>query len=155
MNCKGTDDLREFLWADYKKGMWDGDHLSGILKYETSLAGMPSIGFREYRQIATAFMEKHLKHKLVNDSIQVDNMYDLQAGHSSLTTEVNYAIGDTDHRFVTREALHQFFLRSKSWFGLLLVLNKMKRDSGINCLTALADLVVQIEASVFPKMRYI
>ena len=131
MNCKGTDDLREFLWADSKKGLWEGDYLSDILKVETSLANMPSIGFREYRQIATAFMEKHLKYKFDSGSIEVDNMFDLQAGHSSLTTGTHYAVGDTDHRHVTRDALHQFYLASKAWHDLTLELMSKKYIPGI------------------------
>ena len=137
MNCKGTEDLKEFLWADAKKGLWDGDYLSGILKYETTSAEMQPLGFKEYRQIATAFMEKHLKHNLEQIWIQVDNMYDLQAGHSSMTTEVNYARGDTDHRHVTRDAMHQFHLISQSWYGLLLRLKLNKQEHGIISLNLL------------------
>ena len=42
-NCKGTKDLREFLWADYKKGLWDGEYLSDQLKLQTSKHGMRAL----------------------------------------------------------------------------------------------------------------
>ena len=29
--CKGAADLNEFMWADYKKGVWDGEFLSNLL----------------------------------------------------------------------------------------------------------------------------
>ena len=63
-NCKGRNDLCEFLWADYKKGIWTGEYLSDLLKMHTSKNNMRALGFREYRQIAVAFMEKHLKYNI-------------------------------------------------------------------------------------------
>src|SRR3979490_1696896 len=102
-NLKGQNDLKEFLWTDARSGLWNGDHLSDLLKKYTSEGGIPGLGFQEYRQVATAFMEFHLKYK-VNDLQTLWNaVYDLQAGHSSKTAGSAYAIASTDHRIVTRE----------------------------------------------------
>ena len=40
--CKGAVDLNEFMWADHKKGVWDGKFLSDLWKDVT--AGHESIG---------------------------------------------------------------------------------------------------------------
>jgi len=69
--------------------------------------------------VATAFMEKHLKYKADELQIIWDAIYDLQAGHSSRTAGIAYAIGTKDHRSVSRDAMHQFYLASKSWHELL------------------------------------
>jgi hypothetical protein len=114
--CDGASDLNEFLWADYRKGVWDGDFLSDRLQISTSGHGMHGLGFQEYRQVATAFMERHLKHR-EDDS---DSWLDIQAGHSSHTREMEYARSTEDHRQVSREAMHKFFLISKEWHKLLL-----------------------------------
>jgi len=34
-NCNGKDDLKEFLWADYRKGRWNGEFLTCILPMNT------------------------------------------------------------------------------------------------------------------------
>lgn len=116
----GHSDLKEFLWADHKRGIWNGDYLSGLLKKYTSTGGLPGLGFQEYRQVATAFMERHLKFK-VNEMQNIwDAIYDLQAGHSSHTAGTAYAIASTDHRSISRDALHKYFLASKGWYELLL-----------------------------------
>ena len=119
-NCKGADDLDEFLWADYKKGIWTGEHLSDLLKVHTSKNKMHGLGFREYRQVAIAFMEKHLKHKLNEPWEQVENVFNLQAGHVGRTVEKHYAGASGDSRVVGREAMHQYYLASKAWYLFLL-----------------------------------
>jgi hypothetical protein len=121
-NCKGADDLNEFLWADYRKGVWDGDVISDQLKIETASHGMHSLGLREYRQVATVFMEKHLKYKASVENVNA--VLDLQAGHSSRTAET-YAVATEDHADITREAMHQYCLESDEWSELLL----SQRDS--------------------------
>src|SRR6202048_5328092 len=79
----GEADLREFLWADYKKGIWDGDYLSGLFKQYTNQHEMHGLGFQEYRQVATAFMEVHLKYKEDYLEKDKDSTWALQAGYSS------------------------------------------------------------------------
>jgi hypothetical protein len=59
--CKGMSDLNEFMWADHRKGLWTGDFMSDRLQLATSNHKMHSLGFQEYRQVATSFMEIHLK----------------------------------------------------------------------------------------------
>ena len=48
-HCKGADDLGEFIWADYKKGLWNGDFISDLLKKQTSKHEIRALGFREYK----------------------------------------------------------------------------------------------------------
>lgn len=119
--CKGAADLNEFMWADHKKGVWDGEFLSDLLQTYTSEHGMRGLGFQEYRQVATAFMEKHLKYKVDDSDNNVNAIFDVQAGHSSRTAGMEYARSTEDHRQVGREAMHKFFLVSMQWQDLLLV----------------------------------
>ena len=51
--------LKEFLFADYKR-MSSSDQISDALKLETNRGISVSLGIREYRHVATAFMEEHL-----------------------------------------------------------------------------------------------
>ena len=115
-NYEGAADLNEFMWADYRKGVWDGEFLSDRLQIYTSGHGMHGLGFQEYRQVATAFMEKHLKYKL--DEFE-DSMLDIQAGHTSRTAGMEYARSTEDHRQVGREVMHKFYLVSNAWQRLL------------------------------------
>jgi hypothetical protein len=123
-NCKGTKDLREFLWADYKKGLWDGEYLSDQLKLQTSKHGMRALGFREYRQVATAFMEKHLKYRVTDKTLSLESILDRQAGHGGRTVSMSYAVASEDHNAVSRDAMHQYYLASKEWYELLLGLEE-------------------------------
>jgi hypothetical protein len=116
-NYKGANDLNEFMWADYRKGIWDGEFLSDRLQIYTSGHGMHGLGFQEYRQVAIAFMEKHLKYKA--DEFE-DSVLDMQAGHSSRTAGMEYARSTEDHRQIGREAMHKFYLVSRAWQRLLL-----------------------------------
>jgi hypothetical protein len=118
-NCKGGVDLKEFTWADYRKGVWDCDFLSDRLRMYTSEHMMHGLGFQEYRQVATVFMQKHLKYQ-VNKSTSISNSLDVQAGHSSRTAGMEYSISMEDHRRVSRESMHKFYLVSKEWQRLLL-----------------------------------
>ena len=118
-NCKGANDLNEFLWADYRKGRWNGEFLSDLLKITTSQHKMQALGFRDYRQVALAFMEKYLKYK-TKDIQGLNAILDLQAGHNSRTAAADYAVSTEDHGKVSREAMHQYYLASKEWHKLLL-----------------------------------
>jgi hypothetical protein len=117
-NCNGRNDLDEFLWADYKKGIWSGEYISDLLKVHTSKNKMHPLGFREYRQIATAFMEKHLRYKIEEET--EENIFNLQAGHKGRTVERNYANAIGDSRVVSREAMHHYYLASMEWYQFLL-----------------------------------
>ena len=129
LNCKGTSDLNEFLWADYRKGRWNGEYLSGLLKITTSQHKMQPLGFRDYRQVAQAFMEKHLKYK-VKDIQGLNAILDLQAGHNSRTAGRDYAVSTEDHGKVSREAMHQYYLASSEWHGLLLSSDRETKRNG-------------------------
>ena len=128
---KGEADLREFLWADYRKGIWDEDYLSELFKQYTSQYEMHGLGFQEYRQVATAFMEQHLKYKGNYLEKDQDSTWDLQAGHSSKTAGIAYARAYNDHRMVSRDAMHQFYLISNDWNDLILNAGLEKSEKGI------------------------
>jgi hypothetical protein len=113
--------LDEFIWADYGRGIWSGAYLSDLLKIYTSKNKMRAFGFQDYRQIAVAFMEKHLKDKVDGSVWEVgENILNLQAGHSGGTTESNYAVAAGDSRVIGREAMHKYYLASKAWYQFLL-----------------------------------
>lgn len=128
-NCKGASDLNEFLWADYRKGRWNGEFLSDLLKITTSQHKMQPLRFRDYRQVAQAFMEKHLKYK-VKDMQGLNAILDLQAGHNSRTAGRDYAVSTEDHGKVSREAMHQYYLASSEWHGLLLSSDRETKRKG-------------------------
>ena len=111
-NCKNTADLNEFMWADHKKDVWDGEFLSGLLQTYISEHEMRGLGFQEYRQVTMMFMEKYLKYKMDDSDNNVNAIFDVQTGHSSRMTGMEYARSTEDHRQVGREAMHKFFLIS-------------------------------------------
>jgi hypothetical protein len=126
---KGGNDLKEFMWADYKKGVWDGDDLSNLLKQFTAKNNMRPLGIQEYRQVITAFMEKHLRYKSLDDGIPSgDNIFNLQAGHGDRVTNKNYAVALGDSQEITRDKWHYFNLASEDLQGLL---KKNKSAEGI------------------------
>lgn len=116
---RGAMDLNEFMWADYRKGIWDGEFLSDRLQIYTREHGMHGLGLQEYRQVAIAFMEKHVKYNMEDFE---ECLLDIQAGHSSRTAGMEYARSTEDHRQVGREAMHKFYLISLAWHRLLLQL---------------------------------
>ena len=127
----GLNDLKEFLWADYRKGLWNGEYLSDTLKLFTSTSkDLPGLGYRDYRQVSTAFMEKHIKYKVDAEVESEDNILDLQAGHSTATATTRYAVGKTDLRTITRDMLFSFRVASKAWHKLML--GEVSKSSIIN-----------------------
>jgi len=118
-HCKGSRDLEEFLWADHRKGRWDGEFISDLLKIATSQSKMHALGFRDYRQVALAFMEQHLKYRM-KDLKGVNAYFDLQVGHTSRTAAAEYAVLRDDHANVSKEAMHEYYLISRAWNELLL-----------------------------------
>jgi hypothetical protein len=119
--CKGADDLNEFMWADFNKGLWTGDFVSDLLKHMMSHHGMYGLRSREYRQVATAFMERHLKYKAGDpDDENVNAVFDMQAGHSSRTVWGSYVVAREDHRQVSRDVMHKYYIVSRAWYKLLL-----------------------------------
>src|SRR5579862_5364326 len=105
----GEADLREFLWADFRKGIWDEDYLSELFKQYTSQHKMHGLGFQKYRQVVTAFMKQHLKYKRNYLKKDQNSIWDLQAEYSSKTVGIAYARAYNDHRMVSRDAMHQFY----------------------------------------------
>ena len=108
--------LKEFLFADYKK-MWSSDQISDALKLETNRGMSVSLGIREYRHVATAFMEEHLKYHKIN--LDASHIFDLQAGHLSKTAAREYAVGMDDHGEVTRDMMYAYGMASREWHQLM------------------------------------
>jgi len=65
-------------------------------------------------------MEKHLKYQVNEPEGNLNSLLDIQAGHSSRTVGMEYARSMEDHRQVSRELIHKFYLISKEWQRLLL-----------------------------------
>ena len=118
-HLNGAGDLAEFLWADYKKGVWDGDDLSVILKRLTVSHNMRSLGLQEYRQVATAFMEEHTSYKVRFEDRDDENIFALQAGHRVRATNMNYAIAAQQSRIIQKDVLHYYNLASGEWRRLV------------------------------------
>ena len=75
---------------------------------------MNGLGFQECRQVATTFMEKHLKYQMDETEGNLSSMLDPQAGLSSRNAGMEYARSTEDHHQVSREAMHKFYLVSKA-----------------------------------------
>jgi len=113
IECDGFENYEKMLFTDYER-VWDGKRLSEIFMREMNEHGPASIGFQEYRQIATLWMRKHLKKiKLEEDVL------DHQAGHNSETAGARYAITSDDMDQLTPEKLLGFFDASRQWHRLL------------------------------------
>jgi len=151
-NCNGKDDLKEFLWADYRKGRWNGEFLSDLLKNATSQHKIPALGFRDYRQVAVAFMEMHLKYK-AKDKLGQNAIVDLQAGHSSRTAGIDYAVSTEDHGKVSREAMHLYYLESMEWNELLLCADTQKQKKRSHEITEEAEVERSIEMLTLSRAR--
>ena len=104
--------LKEYLFADYRK-MWSSNQISDALKQETNRGMSVSLGIREYRHVATAFMEEHLKYHKIN--LEASHIFDLQAGHNSKTAAREYAVGMDDHGEVTRDMMYAYGMASREW----------------------------------------
>jgi RecQ family ATP-dependent DNA helicase len=156
-NCNGAADLEEFMWADYNKGLWTGDFISDLLKRTTSSHEMHGLGFREYRQVATAFMEENLKYKARDpDNVNVNAIVDLQAGHNSRTAGVSYAVSTEDHSQVSREAMYQYDMSSTEWYELMLGPDSTTTEQEIPTITennqAIKGSPVQLRTAMDPSM---
>ena len=130
-HLKGADDLKDFLWADYKKGVWDGDDLSNLIKSHTVGHNMRPLGLLELRQVITAFMETHIRYKVVKDEQEGVNIFNLQAGHNDLTTNLCYAVATGDSRIVTREKMHLFRLASEEWQQVMRNKHNKRKTNGM------------------------
>jgi len=113
IECDGFENYEKMLFTDYER-VWDGKRLSEIFMREMNDHGPASMGFQEYRQIATLWMREHLK-KL---KLEAD-LLDEQAGHNSETAEARYAITSEDMDKLTSEKLLAFFYVSEQWHRLL------------------------------------
>ena len=70
-----------------------------------------SLEIREYRHVATAFMEEHLKYHKIN--LDASHIFDLQVGHNSKTAAREYAVGMDDHGEVTRDMMYAYGMASR------------------------------------------
>ena len=72
---------------------------------------MHELEFRDYRQVAIAFMKNHLKYK-EKMSGKVNAILDLQAEDNSRTAGLSYAVSTEHQSAISREVFHQFYLAS-------------------------------------------
>jgi hypothetical protein len=107
IECDGFENYEKMLFMDYEHP-WDGKRLSKIFMWEMNEWDSALMEFREYRQIATLWMRKHLKKvKLEED------MLDHQTGHNSEMAEARYRITSEDMDKLTLEKLLAFFHASQ------------------------------------------
>jgi hypothetical protein len=82
-----------------------------------------SIGLNEYRQLATAFMNAKLNHKIaltLDEVIQDDvNLFDAQAGHSTQVAHAHYGKSQYAYKSIDSLVLENFFKCSVEWQVLL------------------------------------
>ena len=91
-HCKGVNDLREFIWADYKKRLWDDNFLSDLLKIQINKYEIYILEFRKYRQMIMIFMKKYLKYKVTDMMLSLDVILNRQVSHSSRIISISYII---------------------------------------------------------------
>jgi hypothetical protein len=88
------------------------DQISDTLKLETNRGMSVSLGIREYRHVATAFMKEHLKYHKIN--LDASHIFDLQARHNAKTAAREYAVGMDDQE-VTRDMMYAYGMASREW----------------------------------------
>ena len=103
------------LFVDHEKA-WTADNLSRMFKSQTNKWGEVSMGFQEYRQVATAFMSKHLKQHDMDE--EGDDVLDMQAGHSTHTASLRYAVSTSDADELPSDLLYAYLKASESWQAL-------------------------------------
>lgn len=113
VECDGFENYEKMLFTDYNR-VWDGKRISEIFMREMNEWGPASMGFQEYRQLATLWMRKHLKTVKLEEDIP-----DHQSGHNSGMAETRYAITTEDMDKLTAEKLLAFFHASQQWYRLL------------------------------------
>ena len=87
---------------------------------------MHILEFKEYRQVTTAFMEKHFKYKVTNMMLSLNAILNRQTNHSSRTVSISYTIASRNHNSMSREGMYQYYLISKEWYELLLGIEESK-----------------------------
>lgn len=115
IECEGFDNYEKLLFADEERA-WGGERLSDIFMREMNAWGPAAMGFREYRQLITLFMRKHLK-ELGWD--EIDDVRDAQAGHGSRMAGMRYGITADDMAGLTPDELLAFYHASREWHRLL------------------------------------
>jgi hypothetical protein len=97
--------------------------ISNLLQRHFSRAIQVPFGLNEYRQLATAFMNAKLKHKIALSVEEVieddDTLFDAQAGHSTQIAQAHYAKSQYGFKSIDSIVLENFFKCSVEWQGLL------------------------------------
>ena len=71
--------------------------------------------FQNYRHATEAFIERLFWRFQSADRLP----FEMQAGHTSATAQMHYAISNEDLKNVSKETLNQFYLCSKAWHELI------------------------------------
>lgn len=113
------------LWAD-KKEEWKSEYLSKVLVRETSLRIGVKINILDYRHLAISIGRKHLRWEGWSESRldgdgedSEDDVYDVQAGHSSRVANKVYGIRTDMVRGINEQTLVQFRKISLQWHKFL------------------------------------
>ncbi len=67
------------------------------------------------RHVAVALMEDHLKHVVEINRDEENDVFDLQAGHSTRTAQHYYARNNEQNEGLTRDMLYKYEMSSKEW----------------------------------------
>lgn len=118
IGCKAYENYEVVLFTDDEK-IWSGQWLSGTFKRQMNQWGPAALGFREYRQLITVFMRKHMNERDYNKRRDGDDVRDIQAGHRSHTAVMRYGVGADDMTGVSSDRLWAFFRASQEWHHLL------------------------------------
>ena len=101
-----------YLWVDQDKILSAQNIRDNFLSQFSNIVG-PKLSTKNYRHVAIAFMEKHLKGYLVEIA------FHLQAGHSLETAMMHYANSNLDLVNVDRNSYEAFSRASYQWQQLL------------------------------------
>ena len=97
--------------------------ISNLLQRRFASIMQVPFGLNEYRQLATAFMNAKLNHKItlsVDEITQDDDaLFDAQAGHSTQIAQAYYAKSQYGFKSIDSIVLENFFKCSVEWQGLL------------------------------------
>jgi hypothetical protein len=130
-NTEVFEEVSPLLWTD-KKEEWKSEHLSRVLGRETSLRIGIKLNILDYRHLAISIGRKHLRwvgSRLEGeDGESEDDIYDVQAGHSSKIANQVYGIRADIMRDTNEQTLVQFREISLQWHQFLGLLHRSQQE---------------------------
>ena len=101
----------------YNSNLINTNNITSNLERVFSIIGVAPLTISEYRHVVIALIEKNLR--LNNNIIDLDDLYDEQAGHSHSIAVNNYVTSQYDTRVTTRDSIQEFYKCSIKWQELL------------------------------------